>query len=60
MITQQRCPICEGHGNVTGGFYTMIPGCNGISSSATEQCRNCGGQGIVYVEQETVDKARKE
>ena len=55
MITQQRCPICEGHGIVSGGFYTSLAGCGGASTVSTEQCKNCNGQGIVYVEQE-VDK----
>ena len=47
-MKQQKCPICEGHGLVAGGFYTTVPGCEGVSSSASEVCRNCLGSGIVY------------
>jgi len=43
-----RCPICDGHGIVPGGFYETIPGCTGISSSASEPCRQCIN-GIIYV-----------
>jgi hypothetical protein len=51
MIIQQKCPICEGHGLVQGGFYNSIPGVMSISSNCTEVCRNCSGSGVVYVEQ---------
>ena len=43
-----RCPICEGHGLVPGGFYSAVPGGQMISCNATEQCRACGGTGIIY------------
>lgn len=52
MIIQQKCPICEGHGNVIGGFYNILPGCQGVTSVLTETCRNCLGTGVVYVKQE--------
>jgi hypothetical protein len=51
MIIQQKCPICEGHGLVQGGFYNSIPCVMSISSNCTEVCRNCSGSGVVYVEQ---------
>ena len=47
MLLQQKCPICEGHGIVVGGFYTTPPGCDGVSFSATEECKNCSGSGVV-------------
>lgn len=51
MKTQQKCPICEGHKIVQGGFYNTLPGCSGVSSAISEVCRNCNGEGVVYVEQ---------
>jgi DnaJ-class molecular chaperone len=39
-----RCPVCEGRGHVTAGFYTY-----GLSAStAAETCRSCRGAGIVW------------
>lgn len=52
MTIQQKCPICEGHGNVQGGFYNQLPNCPCMSSVTSEQCRNCDGTGIVYVQQQ--------
>ncbi len=51
MIIQQRCPICEGHGQVVGGFYNTIAGCQSVSSSVFETCKNCLGTGVVSVGQ---------
>jgi len=51
MVIQQKCPICEGHGIVVGGFYNVSPNIPCVSTVATETCRNCGGSGVVYVEQ---------
>ena len=45
---QQKCPICEGHGNVPGGFYNALPGCPWSSTTVSEPCRNCTGSGVVY------------
>jgi RecJ-like exonuclease len=52
MIIQQKCPICEGHGIVDGGFYNSTPGNQSISTNSSEICRNCNGTGVVYVKQE--------
>ena len=51
MRIQQKCPICEGHGIVSGGFYHTIAGCSGISNVSSEPCRNCNGSGVVYIEE---------
>jgi len=51
VTIQQKCPICEGHGIVPGGFYNSVSGAEMISSSGTEMCRNCNGTGVVYVKQ---------
>jgi len=52
MTIQQKCPICEGHGIVMGGFYSSLPNSQGITTVLTEPCRNCGGSGVIYVEQD--------
>jgi DnaJ-class molecular chaperone len=54
MIVQQKCPICEGRGNVEGGFYNSIPNCPTMALEALEMCRNCKGSGVVHVKQEEV------
>lgn len=47
--TPHRCPICEGHGNVPGGWYTTLPGVNCFSSTAvSEPCRSCNSTGILW------------
>ena len=51
MIIQQKCPVCDGHGIVSGGFYNSVPGAIMASTNCTEVCRNCSGSGVVYVEQ---------
>jgi DnaJ-class molecular chaperone len=43
----QKCPICEGHGFVPGGFYYTTPYSQGYSSVSTEQCRTCLGTGKI-------------
>lgn len=48
---QQKCPICEGHGIVPGGFYQAVADAEMVSTNATEQCKNCNGLGVVLVKQ---------
>ncbi len=43
----QRCPVCEGHGIIDGGFYLSYPGCVGVPTAAAESCRQCGGKGMI-------------
>jgi len=52
MKIAQRCPVCQGNGNVPGGFYDICAGqmTSWSSSSAMEKCRSCV-DGLVYVEQ---------
>ena len=50
MILQQRCPVCEGNGLVSGAFYYSVSG-YGSSTNTTEKCKNCDGTGIVHVDQ---------
>ena len=55
MKIAQRCPICQGSGNVPGGFYSVCAGhTEGWTSATTmEKCRTCV-DGLVYVEQEVL------
>lgn len=46
MYTLQRCPVCEGRGNVPTGFYTRA---TGATSTAPETCQACDGKGILKV-----------
>lgn len=44
-----KCPICEGHGCVVGGFYMVTSDQQTWTSSVSqEMCRTCSGTGIVY------------
>jgi len=52
-----KCPICNGHGNVPGGFYLAADGVETYTSSATtEPCRACNGIGIIWGETEEQDE----
>lgn len=48
MRRWQTCPVCFGTGHVAAGFYSA-PGRAIWPSTNTmpEQCRSCGGRGIV-------------
>lgn len=41
-----KCPVCEGKGLVSGGFYTSV-GVSSVSNHTTEPCRSCDGKGII-------------
>ena len=45
-----KCPVCEGRGNVPGGFYGGC-GLYGCSTSSMERCRQCKGTGIIWSEE---------
>ena len=42
-----RCPVCEGRGCVSAGFYGLQVTA-GDSTTSTESCRSCGGTGVVW------------
>lgn len=53
MKLWQKCPICGGCGQVSGGFFDS-PGSTDeygnhtwVSASAVEMCKVCQGQGII-------------
>jgi DnaJ-class molecular chaperone len=44
----QTCPVCFGKGMVPNGFYSSPGVLTWPATSTTpEQCRSCGGNGIV-------------
>ena len=47
MSEVHTCPICSGLGTVPPGFYD--PPASGTSITVREQCRACGGRGIIIV-----------
>ena len=44
----QKCPVCNGNGQVSGGFYNH-PGDYPFwtSNCTSELCRTCEGKGII-------------
>lgn len=42
----QTCLACRGVGTLPAGFYTAPEG-GYIASTAREQCRSCGGRGVL-------------
>lgn len=47
MSVPTKCHVCGWRGIVPGGFYTAL-GDTWSSSGTSEQCRQCGGKGIVW------------
>jgi len=45
--TVRRCPVCNGNGLVSNGFYNQTSGLWSSSGTAFEKCRSCDGQGFV-------------
>jgi RecJ-like exonuclease len=44
----QKCPICDGAGSVSGGYFHRVGNYNQwASTSAVELCRVCKGTGII-------------
>ena len=44
------CPVCNGVGQVSGGFYDRAGDCPiWVSNKTTEPCRSCNGRGWVEV-----------
>jgi DnaJ-class molecular chaperone len=46
--TPHVCPVCAGRGFVGAGFYAAASGMGVTGSTASEQCRTCQGEGIVW------------
>lgn len=47
-----KCPICNGHKIVPGGFYEAT-GESWSSSHISEPCQQCSGTGIIWEKAET-------
>ena len=46
----QKCPICDGVGQVSGGYYLRAgDGSQWVSNRVTEICQTCWGKGIIEV-----------
>lgn len=44
----QKCPICDGTGQVSGGYFTRAGDAEQSSAATTmDVCRICGGKGII-------------
>ena len=41
------CPVCKGRGFVPHGFYNRLDGWSCGTDASDEQCRSCGGRGII-------------
>jgi len=52
MRTPHKCPICNGRGIVSNGFYSATEECWSTTSADPEKCRSCSGQGVVWDEQD--------
>ena len=49
----QKCPICEGNGSVSGGFYSHAGDCPYWTSDHTmEICQACNGTGLILEPEE--------
>lgn len=48
-----KCPICDGVGQVPGGYYNRAGVNEWASTTVAEVCRQCNGTGIIYGEQIT-------
>jgi len=48
MSKWQLCPLCQGAGQVSGGYSNRAGDCpTWTSGNAVEVCRICGGRGII-------------
>lgn len=52
MSEAQKCPVCNGRGTVSPGFYSKDGFTSPYNAASTapmrETCQACGGKGIVW------------
>lgn len=49
----EKCPVCDGIGQVPIGFYSRHPFCPcTFSSLSMETCKSCSGRGYIFVPDE--------
>ena len=46
-LTPYKCPVCNGNGLVSNGFYSQMSGHWTTSSTTSEACRSCN-YGVVW------------
>ncbi len=57
MAKWQKCPVCDGVGSVSGGYFLRAGNVTSwMSADALEQCRICEGIGIIREPEERKDK----
>jgi len=54
-----KCPICNGTGNVPGGFYESVGDGEWASTRLADECRKCEGKGIIWSESESAPCLKK-
>jgi len=42
----QKCPVCEGRGNLPVGFYNPY-GLGVTANTSPERCKTCNGDGVI-------------
>ena len=48
MKLWQKCPICDGTGNVSGGYFTRAGDSpTWVSGNTIETCQTCNGMGVI-------------
>ena len=48
-VTPHKCPVCNGRGTVSAGFYQPEEqGRYTLSSLAPETCKSCKGKGVIW------------
>ena len=52
MAVWQKCPICDGSGIVSGGYFERCGVEQWTSANAAETCWVCGGSGIIKTPEE--------
>ena len=44
----QKCPVCNGAGSVSGGYFVRVGDCDTwVSGNAMETCQVCSGSRII-------------
>jgi hypothetical protein len=47
-MSYQKCPVCNGVGQVSGGYFDRAGDCDTwVSGNSTEKCKVCQGRGII-------------
>jgi len=57
-MTVEKCPVCNGNGLVSAGFYSTGGDFiyRTVGSTAPEKCKTCEGKGYIIIEMEKEQK----